>query len=240
MTKVIVKPIPFSAPMVQALLREIKAPGTGKTQTRRLMKVVGHKEITEFGVSTTYGYDWHFRDSEMRWHDFRHDDFMKRCPYQVGELRYVREHWRTVCGVDDLPPRDLIKGLFPISYEADGNPLNGRFRQGMHMPRWASRITLEITNVRAERLQDISEEDAWAEGCKRGELDDRGNPFPAEEIDPSGKFSTGWDYARDWFADLWDGINGPESWDQNNWVWVITFKPHFGNVNTMIERRAVA
>lgn len=92
------------------------------------------------------------------------------------------------------------------------------------MPRWASRITLEVTGVRVERLQDISEADAWAEGCTPGTLDDNGDPFPAEEPHPSGIGTRGWDSARDWYADLWEAINGEGSWDANPWVWVVEFE----------------
>jgi hypothetical protein len=73
------------------------------------------------------------------------------------------------------------------------------------MPRWASRITLEITNIRVERLNEITRGGAMAEGC----------PFPnmADGPDP-----------REWFSDLWESINGKGSWDANPWVWVIEFR----------------
>ena len=79
------------------------------------------------------------------------------------------------------------------------------WRPSIHMPRWASRISLGITSVRVERLQDISRGDAMAEGC----------PFPnmAQGPDP-----------RDWYAELWGAINGPDSWAENPWAWVVEFK----------------
>ena len=86
------------------------------------------------------------------------------------------------------------------------------------MPRWASRLTLEITGIRVERLQDISEADAIAEGC---EMD--GN-FPKQQPDPSGIGEVGWDDAVEWYSWLWESINGPGSWDKNPWVWVIEFR----------------
>lgn len=94
------------------------------------------------------------------------------------------------------------------------------------MPRAASRITLRITEVRVERLQDISEEDAWTEGCEKGEPTDNGGFFPADEPDPSGIGYRGWDCATDWFADLWDSINADRGfdWDVNPWVWVVGFE----------------
>lgn len=82
------------------------------------------------------------------------------------------------------------------------------------MPRWASRITLEVTGVRVERLQNISGADAWAEGIERSEA----SPIQA---------STVWsDYAssRLAFMHLWESINGDESWYANPWVWVVEFK----------------
>ncbi len=79
------------------------------------------------------------------------------------------------------------------------------------MPRWASRITLEITSVRVERLQEISEADAQAEGWTRR---------PEVSTDPQVHKEA----ARDWFMDLWESINGPGSWDANPWVWVIEFR----------------
>lgn len=83
--------------------------------------------------------------------------------------------------------------------------LKRKWKPSIHMPRKASRIMLEVTRVRVERLQEISRGDAMAEGC----------PFQnmAKGADP-----------RKWYADLWKTINGPGSWDLNPWVWVIEFK----------------
>jgi hypothetical protein len=77
---------------------------------------------------------------------------------------------------------------------------NGRF-----LPAWASRITLEIVSVRVERLQEISRGDAMAEGCPFANMADGPNP-------------------RDWYAELWESINGPGSWDANPFVWVVEFR----------------
>ena len=74
------------------------------------------------------------------------------------------------------------------------------------MPRWASRITMRITDVRVERLQDISEADANAEGCQ----------LPARDMD--------WMQCRTWFRDLWESIHGDGSWDDNPWLWVVSFE----------------
>lgn len=223
------KPILMSAPMVLATLREIEVPGTGKTQTRRGLKLKKYGTVLDFGKSDTDGYDWHFRDSEMRWHDFRHDDLMKRSPYQVGQLRYVREHWRTLHKFDCLKPSDLPDDFSKITFEADPenrNPLwaFGRFRHGMHMPRWASRITLEVTDVRVQRLKDISCADAIAEGIPKSA---NSETIDCDTPDP-----------RDGFQNLWTSINGPESWDKNPWLWAVTFTPHLINVDEFIKERA--
>ena len=88
------------------------------------------------------------------------------------------------------------------------------------MPRWASRITLRITNVRVERVQEISEEDAQAEGFRRE---------PAMPIDP-----------RDWFRVLWDSINAGRGypWSANPWVWVVEFTSILENVDAVLAREA--
>lgn len=91
------------------------------------------------------------------------------------------------------------------------------------MPRWASRIDLEITGVRVERLQDISGADAMAEGVRRSQ----------RAISPDKTAPCFWDYlnncpeyrtAADSYASLWESINGPGSWDANPWVWVVEFR----------------
>jgi hypothetical protein len=86
-----------------------------------------------------------------------------------------------------------------------------RWRPSIHMPRWASRITLEVTDVRVERLQDITEEDAKAEGAEAR----------AHGVDDAAAFGL---RHRVGFADLWESINGAGSWDANPWVWRIAFK----------------
>jgi hypothetical protein len=80
-----------------------------------------------------------------------------------------------------------------------------RWRPSIHMPRWASRITLRITDIRVERLQEISRGDAMQEGC----------PFPNMAAGPN---------PRDWFRDLWNTVHSPVAWDANPWVWVVCFE----------------
>lgn len=200
------RPILFSAPMVRALL------DGSKTQTRRVVKLphsnpLGKWEPTTFGgpnggrtakgdAVAEQGAIWHTRTGECI------------CsPHgQPGDRRWAREAWRTVTEANNLPPRDLTPA-HRIWYESNSphQPGAGKLRPSMFMPRWASRITLEITSVRVERLNDINRGDAMAEGC----------PFPnmAQGDDP-----------RKWYADLWNAINGPGSWDANPFVWVVEFK----------------
>lgn len=118
-----------------------------------------------------------------------------------------------------------------IVYRADGNGYEDGdgWWPSIHMPREFSRLTLAVTEVRVQRLQDITEADAWAEGCKPGELNDRGEPFPAEEFDPHG--SRGWDCARDWYADLWEKLHGEGAWDANPWVAAYSFTVQLGNID---------
>lgn len=176
------RPILFSAPMVRALLA-----GT-KTQTRR-------------AYATTVGsWNWVIRETG---HGTR-DPFL--CPYGVsGDRLWVREAWRVGKGYDAVAGSTFKSPT--VWYGADGAaPADraGRYRHARFMPRWASRITIEITGVRVERLCEISRGDAMDEGC----------PFPnmARGDDP-----------RQWYAGLWESINGAGSWDANPWVWVIGF-----------------
>lgn len=224
-------PILFSAPMVRALIREIEQPGTGKTQTRRIIKPQGTRVWEEQSPSGLVVWMTNVR------HEFGPTQ-MVGPRFRPGDRLWVREAWRTLHKWDDLAPRHLADDISKITYEADPerrNPLwcFGKLRPGMFMPRWASRLTLYVTDVRVQRLQDISEADAWSEGCMRGHADDIGGHFPAEEPDPSGIGWRGWDDARDWYADLWDNINGPGAWDANPWVSVTTFAVRLGNIDSL-------
>jgi len=101
-----------------------------------------------------------------------------------------------------------------VEYRADGESKRHGWRPSIHMPRWASRITLEITGVRVERLQDINQADAQAEGA----------PPSHPSIDQISREFGYPDFPRSWYAQLWEEINGPGSWAQNPWVWVVEFK----------------
>ncbi|MFG8814706.1 hypothetical protein ACEPW0_03340 [Pseudomonas aeruginosa] len=146
------------------------------------------------------------------------------CPHgQPGDRLWVREAWAADAQVDAIAPRDLSQGE-PIWYPADFSVRQtgcsmiskGRGRPSIHMPRWASRILLEITAVRVERLQDISEEQALAEGV-HGEPCDHARQA-CSDIGCWG------DTAKGAFGFLWEQLNGAGAWQANPWVWVVEFK----------------
>lgn len=193
------RPILFSAPMVRAIL------DGRKTQTRRPVKGASGQpytgDVTNFGTCK-FGQPgdrlwvreaWGITNMTRLNDGARHD----QVTYRAGKLVHRSE---------DIPtPIDFSN--WPTSWADDFIPDNKKWRPSIHMPRWASRITLEITGVRVERLQDISERDAWAEGCEGFDDDVSGGKSGYSE-----------------FAELWESINGPGSWDANPWVWVVEFK----------------
>lgn len=199
------RPILFSGPMVRALLEG------RKTQTRRVVK----QELRQLGDGDWYSFDHHGINYLV---NARHTTvaawahLLQFCPYgKPSDRLWVREAWTTHAFLDKVPPRDLTTRS--IHYVADGQIKTGKYRQAFHMPRWASRILLDVVGVRVERLQDISEEDAIAEGLIES--------------------GSGWKYSNEspWYAcaigayqGLWESINGQGSWDENPWVWAIEFR----------------
>lgn len=164
-------------------------------------------------------------------------------PIKVGEILYMKETWYEGYPTDDYGningpsqywyradapsdarPGDVSDSWCINEWGEDNKDMWPRWKSSMFMPYAAARIFLKVTGVRVERLNDISEADAWAEGCKRGEPTDNGGFFPAEIPDPGGIGLRGWDSPEDWYADLWEEINGEGSWDANPWVWVYTFE----------------
>ncbi len=231
------RPILFSAPMVRALLA-----GT-KTQTRRLLK----PQPSDFQGAKVppAGKSWvnkKFDAPFLALHDdLEHwcwwDEYANQGPdwfkvrWAKGDRLYVREHWYTWGIFDDLAPSKL-RGNEGVSYIADGaaRPLPGRFRQGMHMPRWASRLTLEVSDVRVERLQDISEQDAAAEGI---EQDAETGAWWGVDGAGVGGATPRWSDASLAFCSLWKSINGPDSWDANPFVVAVSFTVHRGNIDQL-------
>ena len=160
------KPILFSGPMVRAIL------DGRKTMTRRVVKsLLQFGQITEFQKSDRIGYDWQFRDRRYLWNDISDSRLTAACPYPVGTRLWVRETWAADIMWDQTPPRHIPEGQ-RVWYDRSDHlayPLavKGRNRSSIHMPRWASRITLEVTGVRVERLTEISDEDVFSEGIER-------------------------------------------------------------------------
>ena len=199
------RPILFSGPMVRALLA-----GT-KTQTRRPVKGMALEWLRPEGFTPT----------------FVADPANHLCLYGApGDRLWVREAWRAMAEHDASRPLD-IPWRAPVVYEASRHPdtLFGKLRPGMFMPRWASRITLEVTGVRVERLQDISEADAIAEGIESrqvSETDSRWLRYDRSEDQGKAYSTTG--NPRESFRSLWESINGPGLWQANPWVWVLSFR----------------
>ena len=204
------RPILFSAPMVRALLA-----GT-KTQTRRVVKVQPHASHNpQHAEPRSAGWVWMAHDDRPTY-SFATGDF--RCPYgQPGDQLWVRETWAHHVQAQSAE-RDEDG---PFVYAADGPQalqarLASKWTPGIHMFRWASRITLEITAVRVERLQDISEADAQAEGIEYSER------FGGYCIGEAQHFNS--HDPRESYWSLWETINGPGSVESNPWVWCLSFK----------------
>jgi hypothetical protein len=220
------RPILFSAPMVRALLD-----GT-KTQTRRVVKhrfphmwqepyYATGKVLVELPKQPSAFMEFRTRRQDDPSYQGSTASFLVPCPYgHPSDRLWVREthapqadcwgSWeRWLCGAGGEAPILHYAADFKPFQNDNGfvirKPFIEKWRPSIHMPRWASRIDLEITGVRVERLQDISRGDAMDEGC----------PFPnmAHGDDP-----------RQWYAQLWDTINGPGGWAVNPWVWVIEFR----------------
>lgn len=228
------RPILFSASMVRAILA-----GT-KTQTRRVLKTqpVGLPHYGQASLNRSMTKPVFYAAWDERAPD---GSTMCACPYGVpGDQLWVREsHWFF------QDEHDPVTGYSPpvmttddVEYRADGESKRHGWRPSIHMPRWASRITLEITEVRVERLQAISEADARAEGC-HGPDDDVADNLPncsrCGGVGLYTAFAASGGALPDTDCDLcdtptkrfrllWSSINGAESWDANPWVWCISFE----------------
>ena len=193
------RPILFSGAMVRAILEN------SKTQTRRIVKPQPTTEI---------------RSGMMGYWSIQPDVREFSCPYgQPGDRLWVRETWQAWAECDKLKATQLpADAMANLNFPANGNTWPSRIRSSIHMPRWASRITLEITGVRVEKLQGISESDAIAEGCSKNHNGYYwGGPHAVSGLK---QMAT----AKSAYNDLWTSINGPDSWAANPWVWVVEFK----------------
>jgi hypothetical protein len=196
------KPILFSTPMVKAIMED------RKTKTRRVINpqpvinLDDKRKVTipvnrMHGLIDTLGF-------------FSVEDYIKnKARYEVGNILWVRETWR--------PAEVKCNGGADYFYYADGfsdassksETGRAKWKPSIHMPRKAARIFLRVTDVKIERLQDITEEDAEAEGVKA-----------------YGQNNCSGTSARIAFAELWDGLNEKRGygWRKNPWVWVYTFE----------------
>lgn len=217
------KPILFSGPMVRAILA-----GT-KTQTRRIVKPQPKGRLSPWDMASEPG-DVYIDGSvpvrcvESRGRNKRDAGELSLrpvpCPYGVpGDRLWVREAWR-----QNDAPSDCVH------YMADEDECSGGpWRPSIHMPRWASRITLEVTEVRVQRLQEISEEDAKAEGVNAvcpgcGQTLAQDDETEAHWICEDGNDGVPFEH-RVGFERLWGLINGKRApWSSNPWVWAITFR----------------
>ena len=227
-------PIIYSAPMVRALLDD------RKTQTRRIITKRGALDAL-----AVFGPQFLLKPGNV-----------DLCPFgQPGDRLWVRENVRA---------EELSDGLDVVRYAADGiwgrisdAPTagddwlklfyyRGRGKDGIgnpvpsiHMPRWASRLTLVVNDIRAQRLHDISEEDAVAEGAlvdhslRDGTAD--GSQPPMVKIGPARHITL-----RGWYHRLWDDLHGPAAWDANPWVWALTFIVHRGNIDALPAQAVAA
>lgn len=224
----------FNGEMVRAIL------DGGKTQTRRIMKnqpAGDYPDTPALIRSVDGGFQWygHYGESSIFNCPFG----------AVGDRIWVRETWAQLGNEDGCPidwNDNLVKGggpeaariyrasceqkegnygLWSIPDDAYWKPhtddlqYDGAWCPSIHMPRWASRLTLEITGVLVERLNSISQEDAQAEGMEL-----TGWRPTYSDPDSGGEVWTPYDN----FAQLWESIYGEESWQANPWVWVIEFK----------------
>lgn len=221
------RPILFSAPMVRAILD-----GT-KTQTRRIMKPQptvsedgwfswnGHAPNSPYGAYATN----HIDKESLRLFVGPSSPFGK-----PGDRLWVRETWGLEVrahggGTGEFYTYRATNPDAVYCKCADGSSIPIKWKPSIHMPRKASRILLEIVGVRVERLNDISEEDAKAEGLKYHSLYREWGgvePHPASSISlPQWRW---YETPKKAFSNLWESINDKGSWDANPWVWVIEFK----------------
>jgi len=225
------RPMIFNADMVRAVL------DGRKTQTRRML-TPHHLKMIDAAARAGECYPL---ESGIQ-HANSLSYYREWCPFgAVGDHLWVKETWSVVSHafnddglmidyVPDRPAKAVLEKPFGRGYysghaiyAADGSFTWGDddgcvdghscWKPSIHMPRWASRIMLEITGVRVERLTALSDDCARNEGC------------PAQlPHNPDDK-----DQARTWFRGLWSEIYGEESWQANPWVWVIEFKPTAGH-----------
>jgi len=220
-------PILFSAPMVRAILEG------RKTMTRRVMKIQPPNDGKEYQAMRILDGDKR-NIGKIRW--IKEQRIVAgvppfSCPFGViGDRLWVKETWKPVPetayrlspGAEYVinPSDPHEAAIYKCGWEL--SPGSGHWKPSIFMPRWASRITLQITNIRAERVQDISHDDAIAEGVCEYCSECR-NGTPDQPCEGCGAYNK----AREAFIKVWDSINGKKPdrcWDANPWVWVVEFE----------------
>lgn len=221
------RPILFKGEMVRAIL------DGRKTQTRRMAIDPELSQYYEYAPDVSFTqigraiFELHRKSKER---PLLIPAFGVSCKYGVpGDRLWVKETWSWVSGVMGS------MGKCTLNYRADGAQTvfdgeavmnktgklmtgENKWRPSIFMPRWASRITLEIIKIRVERLQDITEEDAIAEGI---EIIAPNDPFGRKWRNYYDRTPEAFSDPRKSYRSLWESINGKDSWDANPWVWVI-------------------
>lgn len=214
MTEVKQRPILFSTEMVRAILDD------RKRMTRRIIKpqpvlsldnCKDREKLVNALEETENSLFWFFKG--VPYANFP-EGIEPYCPYgKVGDILWVRERWNNI--IDDQGKRIGY-------YHSTDTDLNNKWKPSIHMPKEACRIFLQITDIRVERLQDISEEDAIAEGVEGfGYIPDQILYRDYQERNPK---TRGYHKSSKSFQTLWESINGPDSWNANSWVWVVSFE----------------
>lgn len=231
---------------VSAILREAAEPGSGKSQFRRVLKpqpyVARHCTVCGLGMG-----EWSACDAPVCGDLGPGVPIVKTLPFAIGDLLWCREAWKPHSLYAELPPRLIPQTK--VFFAADGgySPSNTPWRSSTQMPRWASRLTLEVVGVKIERLQSISEEDALAEGVENDVWDMA--PVARRYGVKDGWF-VGWslgineplvsveddEVCRRSFETMWETIHGRGSWSANPFVAAVQFRPHLANVDLLRQR----
>jgi hypothetical protein len=166
---------------------------------------------------------------------------LNHCPYGgPGDLLWCKEAWQVWAEFDALSPSEIPPGSDVLHYSDRPHfPWGSRKRHARYMPRWASRLTLELTEVRVQRLNDISEEDAIAEGFQAGWL---GDSIPETDIGGGCTISSPGTYASaaGHFQILWCELHGDDSWDEDPFVWCLSFTVHRQKIDELLRQRSAA
>lgn len=223
---------PFRDFEVSAILREVAEAGTGKSMFRRPLKPQPFIDWSEnFCVPDRDGgfENW---GQNIDGTPCTRNFIKRRAPFAIGDLLWCREThcFSATGGYDAKDGYDAETGANSVWFRAtDKGECDGPWRPSTQMPRWASRLTLEVLDVKIERLQEISDNDALAEGVCETEFYDR-----AED-----KVSAGapWSPERLAFANMWNRLGRGLGWAANQFVAAVTFRPHLINVDEFLRQR---